>query len=394
MFLLFLFISSSSHLLILSSPALASPKDDLDQTQQEMEQAHARQAALAEQSRKLQGELKDIQEKLVQTAEAIQDGEADLSASEDKLRILNEQLQAKNAALKARRKDLAALMQAALALSRTPPEAMIMMPGDSLETLQAARALRMVSDSIRQESESIGLQITELQELKERVSKGRDELNRKQAALDKQRLALERQLVERTAVQARLGRQQQEEGQTLSHLAEKAESLQGLMSSLRKEEPGEKHTRHAAELAPDEDAPQGKKGRLRSFTDAKGHIRPPAAGRVVQLFGDGGGHNETSKGIVIVTRAHTQVMAPYDGEVVYAGTFLNYGRMVIIRHSDDFHTLLAGLAKIDASPGEFLLEGEPIGAMGEGETGKRLYVELRKNNQPVDPAPWIRGLNK
>jgi septal ring factor EnvC (AmiA/AmiB activator) len=40
------------------------------------------------------------------------------------------------------------------------------------------------------------------------------------------------------------------------------------------------------------------------------------------------------------------------------------------------------------------LEGEPIGAMGDNDAGNRLYVELRRNNQPTDPAPWIRGLNK
>ncbi len=86
--------------------------------------------------------------------------------------------------------------------------------------------------------------------------------------------------------------------------------------------------------------------------------------------------------------------APFDGEVVYTGPFLNYGQLVIIRHSDDFHTLLAGLVKIDVNVGQFLLEGEPIGAMGESDSGNRLYVELRHKNQPIDPAPWINGLNK
>jgi len=375
------------------TPTLASSKDDLEQTRQDMEQARTRQAALAEQSRTLQGKLHDIQEKLVQTAAAIQSGEDDLSASEEKLHILNEQLQEKNAALKARRKDLASMLQAALALSRTPPEAMIMMPGDSLETMQAARTLKMLSESIRQESESIGQQISELQELKQKVVKGRDELSRKEIDLDKERRTLEHELAQRIAMQAKLDRQQQAEEQTLSRLAKKAENLQGLLASLQKEE-AKKPGRHAAELTPGEDAPQGTRGKLRSFAASLGRIRPPAAGRVIQTFGANRGQNETSKGIVIATRPHTQVMAPYDGEVVYAGTFLGYGQIVIIRHSDDFHTLLAGLAKIDAEAGEFLLEGEPIGAMGEGEAGNRLYVELRKNNQPVDPAPWIIGLNQ
>jgi septal ring factor EnvC (AmiA/AmiB activator) len=80
--------------------------------------------------------------------------------------------------------------------------------------------------------------------------------------------------------------------------------------------------------------------------------------------------------------------------VVFTGPFLTYGQMVIIRHSDDFHTLLAGLVKIDVTVGQFLLEGEPIGAMGDSESSNRLYIELRQNNQPIDPASWIKGLNK
>ena len=100
----------------------------------------------------------------------------------------------------------------------------------------------------------------------------------------------------------------------------------------------------------------------------------------------------------MTTRKGAQVTAPYDSEVVFTGPFLNYGQMIILRHSDDFHTLLAGLTKIDVRVGQFLLEGEPIGAMGEGDDDNKndrtLYIELRKDNQPVNPAAWINGLNK
>jgi septal ring factor EnvC (AmiA/AmiB activator) len=387
-FLLFV----STVLLFYSSTALlASPKDDLEQTQKNITEEKTKQEALDEKAHKLEDELRDLKEKLAHTAEAIEDAEADLSAAEDKLRILNDQLQSKTAALKDHRRKLASLLQSALSLSRTPPEAMIMMPGDSLETMQAARALKMLSDGIKQESESIAAsQIGELEELKEKVVDERDALGHKQAALGQEHDTLEQQLKQRTIVRAKLGLQQEEEAQKLADLAKKAEDLQDLVGSLQDEDAWKSQGRAAFTPEKMEEATQG---HLRSFSAAMGHIRPPAAGRVVQLFGSGHGKNETSKGIVIVTRNHTQVIAPFDGEVVYTGTFLGYGRMVILRHSDHFHTLMAGLSKIDVETGEFLLEGEPIGAMGEGDTGNRLYVELRKNNQPIDPGPWIRGLN-
>jgi septal ring factor EnvC (AmiA/AmiB activator) len=37
-----------------------------------------------------------------------------------------------------------------------------------------------------------------------------------------------------------------------------------------------------------------------------------------------------------------------------------------------------------------LLTGEPIGTMPE-TAGAKLYVEIRKDRQPINPAPWIAG---
>ena len=73
---------------------------------------------------------------------------------------------------------------------------------------------------------------------------------------------------------------------------------------------------------------------------------------------------------------------------------MDYGRMVILRHSDGYHTLLAGMAKIDASVGDFLVEGEPLGSMGELEQNDHLYMELRENNQPINPANWVKGMGR
>jgi septal ring factor EnvC (AmiA/AmiB activator) len=369
------------------SPVYASPKDELAQTHKEIEQGNGRQAKLNQQQAALQKELDALQQRLVELARNVQESEAALSAAEDKLRILGEQLQKKNDALKARRKDLGTLVQGALHLSRLPPEAMVMMPGDVNETMTAARALKMSSDSIKQETESIGQQIGELNALKDKVVKDRDALNEQQIELSKQRQGLSSQLAERKALQEKLGRQQKQEAQALAKLAKKSDNLQQLITTVEQEE---KKKRIAEELNPDERVSGGTRSKLRSFVAARGHIRPPVAGKIVQLFGVQRNANETTKGILIATRENAGVLAPYDSEVVFSGPFLNYGRMVILRHSDGFHTLLAGLAKIDVQAGQFLLEGEPIGAMGD--TGPiRLYVEMRKDNQPVDPTPWFNS---
>ena len=58
--------------------------------------------------------------------------------------------------------------------------------------------------------------------------------------------------------------------------------------------------------------------------------------------------------------------------------------------------MLAGLTRIDVVAGQWVLAGEPVGAMGQtAEDGAadanrpELYVELRRDGQPVNPLRWI-----
>ena len=83
-------------------------------------------------------------------------------------------------------------------------------------------------------------------------------------------------------------------------------------------------------------------------------------------------------------------MAPYDGQVVFAGQFRGYGQILIIEHNEGYHTLLAGLSRIDCVVGQWLMAGEPVGRMGRPVDGNpELYLELRRNGQPINPLPWL-----
>jgi len=98
----------------------------------------------------------------------------------------------------------------------------------------------------------------------------------------------------------------------------------------------------------------------------------------------------TSKGISIATVEGAQVVAPYAGRVVYAGAFRGYGQLLIIEHGEGYHSLMAGLTRIDSVIGQWVLAGEPIGVMGRAESeNPSLYVELRRNGRPINPLPWL-----
>lgn len=127
----------------------------------------------------------------------------------------------------------------------------------------------------------------------------------------------------------------------------------------------------------------------RPFSRAQGDMPFPARGRVVVRFGQSDENQDLSKGIQIETRAGGQVIAPYNGQIVFAGPFRGYGLLLIIEHGEGYHTLLAGMARIDGTVGQHLTTGEPVGVMGPGEGKPLLYVEMRHNGQPVNPLPWL-----
>ena len=74
---------------------------------------------------------------------------------------------------------------------------------------------------------------------------------------------------------------------------------------------------------------------------------------------------------------------------MFAGPFRGYGNMIIVEHGDDYLSLMSGLGNVDVELGQMLLAGEPIGNMPEEENAE-LYVEIRKNNQPINPAAWFK----
>jgi septal ring factor EnvC (AmiA/AmiB activator) len=99
----------------------------------------------------------------------------------------------------------------------------------------------------------------------------------------------------------------------------------------------------------------------------------------------------SSQGLIFSARAGSVVVAPLGGTVRYAGEFRNYGKIVLIEHKNKFHSLVAGLGKVDTFVGQRVDAGEPVGILPE-QSG-RLYYELRYQGEPVNPSKKFSKLN-
>jgi septal ring factor EnvC (AmiA/AmiB activator) len=115
---------------------------------------------------------------------------------------------------------------------------------------------------------------------------------------------------------------------------------------------------------------------------AQAVFQQPAEGRVIVAYGG------VSKGIVLETQHGADVRAPVAGTVVYAGEFRSYGKLVTIATGCATHVMIAGLGNIAASLGERIGAGQTLGttSQGQGEPLPVLYLEVRRDGQPIDPG--------
>ena len=82
--------------------------------------------------------------------------------------------------------------------------------------------------------------------------------------------------------------------------------------------------------------------------------------------------------------------------MAFAAPFRSYGLLLIVDCGGGYHAVLAGFDRLDVKVGQAVAAGEPVGVMPgwePGASGNRpaLYVELRRDGQPVNPAPWLKA---
>jgi murein hydrolase activator len=173
--------------------------------------------------------------------------------------------------------------------------------------------------------------------------------------------------------------------------ADEAKAKEERLRAERKKHAAEAQAAHDRELAAAH--PTGA-GTIASSSGPHGQLQPPVIGVVVKGWGE-----QTDAGPATGLSYHAppgaHVISPCGGRVVFAESFRSYGLLLIIDCGGGYHVVLAGFQRLDVKLGQSLLAGEPVGVMPYWEPGTvaqrpALYVELRHDGTPVNPAPWLR----
>jgi septal ring factor EnvC (AmiA/AmiB activator) len=137
----------------------------------------------------------------------------------------------------------------------------------------------------------------------------------------------------------------------------------------------------------------GEGERRAAFGRFPGNVLAPVHGMIRIGFGEKDGMGAPSKGITFSTRPGASVVTPLAGIVKFAGPFQKYKQILIVEHLGGYHSLIAGLARIDTVVGASLAAGEPVG-ITETSGSPQVYYELRQDGKPINPQKSLVAQRK
>jgi len=383
--------------------ALKQRDQDLKAARDAQSKSIETEAALKREIEQIGADRRKLNQDLIDTASRIRKVESKVTATETRLKPLDEREQGIRQSLDGRRAVIGEVLAALQRIGHRPPPALIASPEDALQSVRTAMLLGAVLPEMRHEVEALANDLTALLDVRKQIAAERDRLKDEVASLNNERTRMSALVDERQKQQGEREKALDAERARAAGLAHQVDNLKDLIAKL--EQGLDPATRAAREAARGDTRPAmaalhdpGRLAPAVAFASLRGRVPIPVNGVKLREFGAPDGVGGQEKGVSIATRAGAQVTAPADGWVVYAGPFRSYGQLLILNAGNGYHILLAGMERISVDLGQFVLTGEPVAVMGNsshiaailatGSSQPVLYIEFRKDGTPVDPGPW------
>jgi len=429
---------STLHILLFLSIVLsagfvqaAPSKNEVEALEQKSDQKKMEYKKLQAESVALSLELAKMNKELVEAAKRVQKDEDSISKTEEELILLKGKLQVTQENFDKEYQNLSTLLASIQNLALHPSDSLLLQPLTPVEVIRSAILMRETIPEINKKAEELKKDLDNLNAQKEALNKKLLELSNQTQDLKKKQESLKKLASEKNKLREQLEGETSKAKNEAVKLAAEASDLRDLMEKAMQE--AELKRRKAEELkraARERDLEEQRKleeaqiKRLRegqslgfegqeteretqteddirydtiksepvSTSSPKassvGKFTRPARGDIITFYGQELSKGVTSKGIVFKTRNNAQVVAPYDGTVIFSGPFKGYGNLIIISHENDIISLIAGMNSIDTENGQMLLAGEPVGLMPDNQNAK-LYMEIRKDKKPINPLSWL-----
>ena len=401
-----------------------NPQNELEGLRKEIILSEQRREELTAQIDALDKDRATITRTLIETTKKSRELDRSIEKAGARLSQLRDEQAGIRLSLSGKQALLSEVLGALQRMGRKPPPALLVTPEDALSSVRSAILLGSVIPEMRSETDILIGELRELARVSNDINTHREKLSADLSALVQEDTRLNLLLDEKQRLASAMTTDLAQESAKAAELAAKANSLNELIKQMETEIASARQAADAARQAEaqrqlQEDAQKtalrkyqseeafsdpGRTAPKVGFAQTKGLLPLPAFGILTASYGDDDGTGGTHNGISVETRQNARVISPSDGWIVYAGPFRSYGQLLIINAGTGYHVVLAGMEKLNVSPGQFVIVGEPVGAMGAqrlasvGQVGVSttkpiLYVEFRKDGKSIDPAPWWADTN-
>ena len=313
--------------------------------------------------------------------------EAGLGAMRDGLRRVARRESQLLAQLKSREDEVAELLGILQTIETSAPPVLMLHPSGPLGAARSAMMVAEVTPGLYARAEALRRDLDEVQTLRLLQQSAAGTLEKGLTGVQEARIALSTAIADRTDLPMRFT----ENPVRTAILISSTETLSGFASGLAEIAGG------AEEIVPI----------AADISAQRGEISLPVEGLLLRGFEKRDAAGIARPGLLIAARPRALVISPTAATIRYRGPLLDLGNVVILEPQPDTLFILSGLAEVYGAAGQVIPAGTPVGLMGgsapqagailslSGEGGgtdrtETLYIEVRMDNSPVDPATWFR----
>jgi septal ring factor EnvC (AmiA/AmiB activator) len=395
---------------VAASPQETDTQRALHDAERTSNEQLAAQKDAADRAARAAAEMLRLAQERVEAAAKLREAEAATADIASRIDALSQQRREAEQRVQTRAKAMQPLLPLIERLSLYPAETLLAVPTPPDQALRGVMVLQGLTRQIEIETEALRRDQAAVDTAEAALRLEAPRLDEAAAAQKREADALDQEIDTAHKAEADAEAQANEAASQAAAAAGRMESLRAALAAIEtqrradeakaKEErlraERQKHTAEAQAAREREVAaahPTGA-GTIASSSGPHGQLQPPVIGVVVKGWGeqtDGG----PATGLSYHAPPGAHVISPCGGRVVFAESFRSYGLLLIIDCGGGYHVVLAGFQRLDVKLGQSLLAGEPVGVMPSWEPGATaqrpaLYVELRHDGTPVNPAPWLR----
>lgn len=355
---------TTALMLLAATPAVGRRATQADERQSELERLQAEYRDEAVRARRLRADaraaaeqLTDLERRLAGLQARAGADDAVIVAQRARLQELGRREAALVADLSRESGRQSRLLGALQMMSRRPPPPLLVPADKAVDTVRASILIKAMTPTLQQRAAALKARQDEIVRIRRLAVLSSEQLLKAESDQGDRRAEIEDLTARKAALRA-----------VLRAEADSAERAAGVLERRIRELGGEVR-------APDAGEPTAAR-----LPAGRNRLTPPLSGAPDQTWGAASTGWRWSAD-------RTAVVAPAQARVAHAGPVDGWGQVVILDLGPGWRAVVAGLETVDVQADARVADGQTLGRSGpDGD----VYFELRRDERPIDPAPWLR----